>query len=304
MKILSLILLLVPIFSISPENITNITKNTILSDVRLQNQEHIFEYYGILPFIIFTLGCFIILYGAYYNYFLIMKVTLFLYYIISIFISFKEDTIRRDLLFILLFSFISGVLIYIIYKSQIKFFESHIYIKKIVYGAITGCFLNQIIFHFIYSFENKLENTSYFISFPILILLFALVNIPIPDKIAFIPCSVVTGLFFIQSGIDNLFYALEISGAEKILDIIFLVIISILAFFYQIYHLNRKKEEVPGLLQKVKTNVRKNLDITQDEQEVSPNTTTELMEKNNRDLNKTNDEVNETQDNQIDDQDD
>ena len=66
----------------------------------------------------------------------------------------------------------------------------------------------------------------------------------------------------------------------------------------------RKKEEVPGLLQKVKTNVRKNLDITQDEQEVSPNTTTELMEKNNRDLNKTNDEVNETQDNQIDDQDD
>jgi hypothetical protein len=57
-------------------------------------------------------------------------------------------------------------------------------------------------------------------------------------------------------------------------------------------------------LQKVKTNVRKNLDITQDEQEVSPNTTTELMEKNNRDLNKTNDEVNETQDNQIDDQDD
>ena len=150
MKILSLILLLVPIFSISPENITNITKNTILSDLILQNQEHIFEYYGILPFIIFTLGCFMILYGAYYNYYLIMKVTLFLYYIISIFISFKEDTIRRDLLFILLFSFISGVLIYIIYKSQIKFFESHMYIKKIVYGAITGCFLNQIIFHFIY----------------------------------------------------------------------------------------------------------------------------------------------------------
>ena len=77
-----------------------------------------------------------------------------------------------------------------------------------------------------------------------------------------------------------------------------------MAFFYQIYHLNRKKEEIPGLLQKVKTNVRKNLDITQDEQEVSPNTTTELMEKNNRELNKTNDEVNETQDNQIDDQDD
>ena len=161
MKIFSLIILLYPIISKIPGN-ELLNFNQYLDNISLtqQKQEFIFKEEGTWPIIIFIFGCSIILFGAYYNFFLIIKFTLFLYYIISIFIKSENIEItdlKRSLLFVLLFSFISGVLLYIGYKSFLKFFEKHYFIKRIIFGAITGCFFIEVIFHYVYTFNNNYE---------------------------------------------------------------------------------------------------------------------------------------------------
>ena len=90
-----------------------------------------------------------------------------------------------------------------------------------------------------------------------MIVIMALGYIFIPDKIVFIPCSVISGLFFIQLSIDNLLNIYELKKREAILDIIFYIIIGILAFFYQMYHLNRKKKKHPVLFMRPKSLLKK-----------------------------------------------
>lgn len=297
MKLLTLIFLIYPMISKTPDE--EVFNNLSL---QLPVQEIIFTEYEILPIIILLFGCFITLYGAAYNFFLIIKFTLFLYYIISIFMSYDENIIIRNLLFVLLFSFISGVLLYIAYKSNIKFFEKHIFIKQIFLGAIAGCFLNQIIFHFLHTYTRDYNHNYYYILFPILIITFSLINFFLPEKIAFIPCSVISGLFFIQLSIDSLFDII-LTKTEKILDVIFFVIFAIVAFLYQLYHLKRKKNEIPGPVHSIKTYVRKNFDITQDPNSSSLYNQREMEEKDNEN-DKSNEGMDQTLDNKIDDRDD
>ena len=300
--LIQIIFLIYPILSKFPNDFIFTEEEAINNlSLKLSIQEIIFTEYEILPIIILLFGCFITLYGAAYNFFLIVKFTLFFYYIISIFMSYDENIIRRNLLFVLLFCFISAVLLYIGYKSNIKYFEKHIFIKQIFLGAITGCFLNQIIFHFLQTFTFEYEQKYYYTLFPILIISFALINFFLPKIISFIPCSVISGLFFIQLSIDSL-YGINLTKAEKILDTIFFVIFAALAFLYQLYHLKRKKNEIPRSAHSVKTYIRKNLDVTQDSNDSSLYNPKEMEDRDSNANNKGSEGTDETQDNQIDDQ--
>ena len=302
MKILFLIILVYPIVSIIPIDVLIEEANNKLNNdsAKLLIQEKIFTDYNIFPYILILFGCFIILYGAYYNFFFIVQFTLFLYYLISIFIK-NNEVLRRNLLFVLLFSFISSVLLYIIYRQYTQFIEKHIYIKKVFSGAMSGCFLILIIFHFIHEFKSDYNQNTYYILLPILIVVFGVGNVFIPKKFAFIPCSIISGLFLIQLGIDSLL-GNNLNKTEQILDIIFFIIFTILTTIFQIYHLKRKEKEKPDIINTIKTFVKKNLDITMDNSQNSGEH--KEFEEKGRDSFKENDEVDETQDNQINDQDD
>ena len=304
MKIFSLIILLYPIISKIPGN-ELLNFNQVLDNISLtqQKQEFIFKEEGTWPIIIFIFGCFIILFGAYYNFFLIIKFTLFLYYIISIFIKSENIEItdlKRSLLFVLLFSFISGVLLYIGYKSFLKFFEKHYFIKRIIFGAITGCFFTEVIFHYVYTFNDNYEENIYYILLPTFIVIFGGLYILIPENIELVPCSVISGAFFIKSSLDNLLGYSD-KKAENIIGLILFIIFIIGTFLYQIYHLKRKKSELPSSVKEVQSTIRQNLDITVTDERQSVNNS-QMLDKTVRG----NEEGDVTMDNNnnIDDQDD
>ena len=303
MKIFSLIILLYPIISKIPGN-ELLNFNQYLDNISLtqQKQEFIFKEEGTWPIIIFIFGCFIILFGAYYNFFLIIKFTLFLYYIISIFIKAENIEItdlKRSLLFVLLFSFISGVLLYIGYKSFLKFFEKHYFIKRIIFGAITGCFFTEVIFHYVYTFNNNYEENIYYYILPAIIVIFGGLYILIPENIELVPCSVISGAFFIKSSLDNLLGYSD-KKAENIIGLILFIIFLIGTFLYQIYHLKRKKSELPSSVKEVQSTIRQNLDITVTDERQSVNNS-QMLDKTVRG----NEEGDVTMDNNnIDDQDD
>ena len=303
MKIFSLIILLYPIISKIPGN-ELLNFNQVLDNISLtqQKQEFIFKEEGTWPIIIFIFGCFIILFGAYYNFFLIIKFTLFLYYIISIFIKSENIEItdlKRSLLFVLLFSFISGVLLYIGYKSFLKFFEKHYFIKRIIFGAITGCFFTEVIFHYVYTFNNNYEENIYYYILPAFIVIFGGLYILIPENIELVPCSVISGAFFIKSSLDNLLGYSD-KKAENIIGLILFIIFIIGTFLYQIYHLKRKKSELPSSVKEVQSTIRQNLDITVTDERQSVNNS-QMLDKTVRG----NEEGDVTMDNNnIDDQDD
>ena len=307
MKIFSLIILLYPIISKIPGN-ELLNFNQVLDNISLtqQKQEFIFKEEGTWPIIIFIFGCFIILFGAYYNFFLIIKFTLFLYYIISIFIKSENIEItdlKRSLLFVLLFSFISGVLLYIGYKSFLKFFEKHYFIKRIIFGAITGCFFTEVIFHYVYTFNDNYEENIYYILLPAFIIFFGGLYILIPENIELVPCSVISGAFFIKSSLDNLLGYSD-KKAENIIGLILFIIFIIGTFLYQIYHLKRKKNELPSSVKEVQSTIRQNLDITVTDERQSVNNS-QMLDKTVRDSYKGNEEGDATMDNNnIDDQDD
>ena len=304
MKIFSLIILLYPIISKIPGN-ELLNFNQYLDNISLtqQKQEFIFKEEGTWPIIIFIFGCFIILFGAYYNFFLIIKFTLFLYYIISIFIKSENIEItdlKRSLLFVLLFSFISGVLLYIGYKSFLKFFEKHYFIKRIIFGAITGCFFTEVIFHYVYTFNDNYEENIYYYILPAFIVIFGGLYILIPENIELVPCSVISGAFFIKSSLDNLLGYSD-KKAENIIGLILFIIFIIGTFLYQIYHLKRKKNELPSSVKEVQSTIRQNLDITVTDERQSVNNS-QMLDKTVRG----NEEGDVTMDNNnnIDDQDD
>ena len=303
MKIFSLIILLYPIISKIPGN-ELLNFNQVLDNISLtqQKQEFIFKDEETWPIIIFIFGCFIILFGAYYNFFLIIKFTLFLYYIISIFIKSENIEItdlKRSLLFVLLFSFISGVLLYIGYKSFLKFFEKHYFIKRIIFGAITGCFFTEVIFHYVYTFNDNYEENIYYILLPAFIVFFGGIYILIPENIELVPCSVISGAFFIKSSLDNLLGYSD-KKAENIIGLILFIIFIIGTFLYQIYHLKRKKNELPSSVKEVQSTIRQNLDITVTDERQSVNNS-QMLDKTVRG----NEEGDVTMDNNnIDDQDD
>ena len=309
MKSFSLILLLYPIIAKIPEYEIFMRFPQLNLTIAQQKQEYIFYNEGTFTTIIFLFGCFILLFGGYYYFFLIIELTLFLYYIISIFIKYDEGQstegnveteFRRNLLFVLVFSFISGVLLYIGYKSFLKFFEKHYFIKRIIFGAITGCFFTEVIFHYVYTFNNNYEENIYYYILPAFIVIFGGLYILIPENIELVPCSVISGAFFIKSSLDNLLGYSD-KKAENIIGLILFIIFIIGTFLYQIYHLKRKKNELPSSVKEVQSTIRQNLDITVTDERQSVNNS-QMLDKTVRG----NEEGDVTMDNNnnIDDQDD
>ena len=90
------------------------------------------------------------------------------------------------------------------------------------------------------------------------------------------------------------------------MSLIAFIVIVIISFIYQIYHLRRKKNELPSFINEVQTTIKKNLDISQsysDPQSLNNTNSMEMVDKDNRDSYKNN-EGDTTQDNNIiDDQD-
>ena len=204
----------------------------------------------------------------------------------------------------MLFSFISGVLLYIGYKSFLKFFEKHYFIKRIIFGAITGCFFTEVIFHYVYTFNNNYEENIYYYILPAFIVIFGGLYILIPENIELVPCSVISGSFFIKSSLDNLLGYSD-KKAENIIGLILFIIFIIGTFLYQIYHLKRKKNELPSSVKEVQSTIRQNLDVTVTDERQSVNSS-QMLDKTVRESYKGNEEGDVTMDNNnnIDDQDD
>ena len=74
-----------------------------------------------------------------------------------------------------------------------------------------------------------------------------------------------------------------------------------LLFFYQLYHLKRKKNELPSSVKEAQTTIRQNLDITvtDDPQSVNNANSIEMLDKTNNDGGKVNEEIDVTQDNNV-----
>ena len=140
----------------------------------------------------------------------------------------------------------------------------------------------------------------YYILFPVFIVILGVGHIFIPENIELVPCSVISGAFFIKASLDNLLGYSE-KKAENIALLILFIFLTIAAFLYQLYHLKRKKNELPSSVKEAQTTIRQNLDITvtDDPQSVNNANSTEMLDKTNNDGEKVNEEIDVTQDNNV-----
>jgi len=217
--------------------------------------EEIFKNNELISFFFLFSGSFIMLYGAYYyKLSLIIHFTLFLYnIIILIFVDINIFNYE----YILLFSFISGLLVYIFLSTEDR--ESKRFkIQKIIYGGVLGCFLHKIIIYYINYYMNSFiinnddiekYNIIYYITFFLFILIFGVINYFIPDKWAFLPCSTISTSFYIINSLDCIIdIKTEEDETESFLtSIIIQVLIIFCSFFYQIYHKKYKDSEDPNI---------------------------------------------------------
>ena len=97
----------------SETNETNNETKVIIKNMR--KVDKIFRKYELISFLILFFGCFIILYGAYYyKLALIIHSCLFIYYTFAFIILFTNEKYHKLYYFYhILFSFISGIFIYI-----------------------------------------------------------------------------------------------------------------------------------------------------------------------------------------------
>ena len=165
----------------------------------IKNAEKIFIKYEIISFAVLFFGCFIILYGSYYyKLALIIHSSLFIYYIIVI--KSFDDIVY---LYCGLFSLISGILIYIFISTDDT--KSLKYkVQKFIYGIGCGCFLYKTMFYYIAIYPDNNSIIYYYISFFFVILIIGIINYFFPNNLAYFPCSVVSGSFYIINNLNNI----------------------------------------------------------------------------------------------------
>lgn len=249
-------------------NLSNINNLKIFSSENKENNdnnkknitssgEYIFhEYYYVISCGIFLFGFFIILYGAcHYRLALIINFTLFLYYNIVLFLVNIED--NKNYLFILLFSFLSGVFIYIFIGTNDENSKKFI-IQIIIYGCIFGCFLFKTIVYFLGEIDfNEIKIFFYYLCFYLSIILGGIANFFIYKKVGnyiYLPCSVISGSFFIIKSCDFIIFSenKKNNENEKRTNIIFLILLIFGSTLYQIYHIKYKEIENPEYFEKEK----------------------------------------------------
>ena len=251
-------LIIINIINNSINNYKNIfffNRNEIINSLNLTNNsegennilkaEEIFISYEIISFAVLFFGCFIILYGSYYyKLALMIHSGLFIYYIIVI-IPFELPV---SYLYCGLFSLISGILIYVfISTDDIKSLKYKV--QKFIYGIGCGCFLYKTIFYYIAFYLKEVDFIIYYISFSFLILIIGIINYFFPNNLAYLPCSVVSGSFYIINNLNNIICKKTLENNKETFDKISLIIhiiIFIFSIFYQIYHLKYKNNELPN----------------------------------------------------------
>ena len=251
-------LIIINIINNSINNYKNIfffNRNEIINSLNLTNNfenlnntlgaEKIFIEYEIISFAVLFFGCFIILYGSYYyKLALMIHSGLFIYYIIAI-IPFKEPVYY---LYCGLFSLISGILIYVfISTDDIKSLKYKV--QKFIYGIGCGCFLYKTMFYYIAIYPDNNSIIYYYISFFFVILIIGIINYFFPNNLAYFPCSVVSGSFYIINNLNNIICKKTLENNKETFDKISLIIhiiIFIFSIFYQIYHLKYKNNELPN----------------------------------------------------------
>lgn len=218
---------------------------------QLKNGEQIFIDFEKISFIFLLFGFFIIIYGGYYYQLtLIVHFNLFLYYILILILP-ESNSDDRIYQYILLFSFVSGLIIYAIINTNDKSSKKFV-ILKIIYGFISGCFLHKIIFYYLYYFDNinNKENVDeiYCCVFVSFILIFGAISCFIPDDYVFFFCSTISGSFYIIKFIDYIIAPKNENDNENIAitSIIIQSIIIIVSIFLQIYHKKYKNSENPN----------------------------------------------------------
>ena len=186
--------------------VTNIESNICISYYNTSFGEAILIKYYIFPLLLALLGFLIILYGVgHFLLAIIIHSTIFLFFflkdLIELLKSFSTFLIP---LFLLIGSFISGVLISI-YLRDYNNNNLKYKIIKIIYGLILGYFLFKTIFYYIIIFTplNTIVYTIFLFIFTILGggLGYAITIIDNFDAYFFISCSTISGSFYIIRGI-------------------------------------------------------------------------------------------------------
>ena len=198
---------------------------------------------------------FILLYGAcHYRLALIINFTLFLYYNIVLILDNLENNYY---LYILLFSFLSGVFIYIFIGTNDENSKKFI-TQIIIYGGILGCFLFKTIVYFLGEIDfNEIKIFFYYLCFYLSIILGGIANFFIYKKVGnyiYLPCSVISGSFFIIKSCDFIIFSenKKNNENEKRTNIIFLILLIFGSTLYQIYHIKYKEIENPEYFEKEK----------------------------------------------------
>ena len=232
--------------------------------------ELIFVKYYIITFIELIFAFLIILYGAYYYIFgLSIQFSLFVFYnIILIYDYFKskedyeEGKSFRKYLYIFTFSIFSGNIIsFIIYNIDKKTKSLYIFMK-IIYGCIFGFFLfKSFIYYYLILINNRINKILYFLTLLISISFGGFTNFFL-KKYEFLPCSIVSGSYFIITSIAYIFkqYYADIIFIKKahinslmknvdkeiIYTLLFIqIVLIIICTFYQINHFKNKISEDP-----------------------------------------------------------
>ena len=249
------------------DNIKNYNNQDIYENFTLDNQTRIFgeyilsKYYGLSFFNLF-IGFFILLYGAhYYKIGLIFHSTMFIFYIFIFLLDFNyKESQDYYYLYILLFSFISGVVCRIFLGDN----DKRIW-QLIIYGACFGCFFfKSIIYYFILLNKKYKFSDRYLTIFFFSIIMGALSNVFIPlGDYAFLPNSIISGSYYIVNSfmhilntnytdfnLSNLPSNFVVEKGEFKTYLFIQIFLIIFAFFVQIIHLKVKELEDPKVIEK------------------------------------------------------
>ena len=229
-------------------NLLNSEKN----DLDNMNKDIIFKH-NVIPFGILLLGLLIIFYGAYhFRIGLIIQSSMIIYFILGKILEdvTSETSAEKYYYYLLLFSFISGVLIYILMSSE-KVNSFKYKLQLILYGCIFGFFLSYSIFDYIKIIQNIFLYLILFIPTLIGGIIYSFNPL---KKYSFLPCSTISGSFLITKSLN--YTTLlgsnnqdESLNKNNIICLIIQILLILISISYQIFHIKYKESEDPRYLE-------------------------------------------------------
>ena len=255
------------------------------NDSNTMNKDIIFKH-NIIPFGILLLGLLIIFYGAYhFKMGLIIQSSMFIYFILGKILEdiTKELPAEKYYYYLLLFSFISGVLINILMSSE-KVNSFKYKLQLILYGCIFGFFLSYSIFDYIKRFQNIFLYLILFIPTFIGGIIYSFNPL---KKYSFLPCSTISGSFLITKSLN--YTTLQGSNNQdeslnqnNIICLIIQILLILISISYQIFHIRYKESEDPSSLESKKFDNDEEDDETNESGRLSTDSNNERQELNSK----------------------